>query len=115
MNENQLVPRKPGFPALFKKEEKETHLAVVNYERIDSAHYSFSYKFDDDVDFKMNESDQNADATDFVEAEFDETIDESEKIYYSVAAASGILTGAFSMMHLTKEQVKAFETFKEKD
>lgn len=115
MSENQLVPRKVVLPAVLKKTEEETHLAVVNYEKIDPAHYSFSYRFDDDVDFRMDESDQTADATDFIEAEFDEGIEEADKIYYSVAAASGILTGAISMLHFTEEQLKAIDTFKEKD
>ena len=115
MSENQLVPRKAVLPAVFKKAEEETHLAIVNYEKIDSAHYSFSYRFDDDVEFRMDESDQAADATDFIEAEFDEGVEESAKIYYSVAAASGILTGAISMLHFTEEQLKAIDTFKEKD
>lgn len=115
MSENQLVPKKSVFPAVFKKAEEETHLAIVNYEKIDSAHYSFSYRFDDDVEFRMDESDQAADATDFIEAEFDEGVEESAKIYYSVAAASGILTGAISMLHFTEEQLKAIDTFKEKD
>ncbi len=115
MSKNQLVSRKAVLPTVFKKAEEETHLAVVNYEKIDSAHYSFSYQFDNAVFFKMDESDQAADTTDFIEAEFDEEIEESNKIYYSVAAASGILTGAFSMLHFTEEQLKAIDTFKEKD
>lgn len=115
MSENQLVSRKIVLPAIFKNTEEETHLAVINYEKIDQAHYSFSYRFDDDVDFRMDESDQTADATDFIEAEFDDRIAESDRIYYSVAAASGILTGAISMLHFTEEQLKAIDTFKEKD
>ncbi len=115
MSENQLVPRKEVIPVVLKKTEAETHLAIINYERIDQAHYSFSYQFDDDVDFQMDESDQPANATEFVETEFEEGIEESEKVYYSVAAASGILTGAISMLHLTEEQLKAIDTFKEKD
>ncbi len=115
MSENQLIPQKAVLPAVFKKEEEETHLAIVNYEKIDSAHYSFSYRFDDDVEVRMDESDQAADATDFIDAEFDEGVEESDKIYYAVAAASGILTGAISMLHFTEEQLKAIDTFKEKD
>ena len=115
MSEKQLVPKRAVLPAVLKKAEEETHLAIVNYEKIDSAHYSFSYRFDDDVEFRMDESDQAAEATDFVEAEFDEGIEESDRIYYSVAAASGILTGAISMLHLTEEQLNAIDTFKEKD
>ena len=115
MNENQLVLRKPVSPTVFKRAEEETRLAVVNYEQLDSAHYSFSYQFNDDVEFRMNESDKAADETDFIKAEFDEGTEESEKIYYSVAAASGILTGTISMLHFTEEQLKAIDTFKEKD
>lgn len=115
MSENQLVPKKAELPTPFKREEEETRLAVVNYEQIDSAHYSFLYLFDDDVEFRMNESDKTVDETDFIDANFDEGIEESDKIYYSVAAASGILTGAISMLHVTEEQLKAIDTFKEKD
>ena len=40
---------------------------------------------------------------------------ESERIYYSLAAASGILTGTVSMIHLKEEQIRKIEEFKEKD
>ena len=115
MSENKLIPVKANLPMTLWKAEEPAFLAVVNYEKIDPAHYSFSYRFDDDVEFRMDESDQAADATDFIEAEFDEGVEESAKIYYSVAAASGILTGAISMLHFTEEQLKAIDTFKEKD
>lgn len=115
MSENQLVPRKTIMPAVIKKTDEETQLAIVNYEKIDPAHYAFSYRFGDDIEVRMDESDQTADATDFIEAEFDEGVEESDKIYYSVAAASGILTGAISMLHFTEEQLTAIDTFMEKD
>lgn len=115
MANNQLVPFKPQLPAVLKKESKEPQLTIVKYEPIDSQHYSFSYTLADDVEMRMDESERATDYTDFVEAEFVDSVPESDKTYYAIAAASGILTGALSMLHLNEEQLKAIDEFKEKD
>ena len=115
MSDNQLVPVKANLPMIPRKTDESAFLAVVNYERIDPSHYSFSYHFDDGVDFRMDESEQAAETTDYVDVEFDREVEESDKIYYSVAAASGILTGSLCMLHLSEEQLKAIDKFKEKD
>lgn len=115
MSENSLVPRKISIPVPYKRLSKDSFQTVVNYEKIDSSHYSFTYSFNDSVDFRMDESDQSADNTEFIEAEFEESVPESEKAYYAVAAASGLLTGLISMLHLTEAQLNAIDDFKEKD
>lgn len=115
MSDNQLVPVKANLPMILRKADEPAFLAVVNYERIDPAHYSFSYHFDDGVDFRMDESEQATETTDYVDVEFDGKVEESDRIYYSIAAASGILTGALCMLHLSEEQLKAVDKFKEKD
>lgn len=115
MTGNQLVPFEPRLPSVLKKESKEASFAVVKYEPIDSQHYSFSYRLADDVEMRMDESARTTEYTDFVEAEFVEAVPESDKTYYAIAAASGILTGALSMLHLKEEQLQAIEDFKDKE
>ena len=115
MSDNSLVPVKLNLPAVLKKDVGSNALTVINYEKTDPQHYSFTYTFDDDVHFRMDEAEHSTDRTDFVEAEYDDSVPESAKVYYAVAAASGILTGAISMLHLSEEQMKSIEELKEKD
>ena len=115
MNENALVTVKNNLPVILNTSDKLTALAVVNYEKIDSDHYSFSFDFGDDVKFRMDESERTTETTDFIDIEFDSNIKESEKIYYSIAAASGIITGLLSMLHLSEEKLASINKFKEND
>ncbi len=115
MSENAIVPVKKNLPALLNVTDKPMALAVVNYERISFDRYSFSFNLGDDVKFRMDESDNSAETTDFVDIEFDGGVKESEKIYYSIAAASGIITGLLSTLHLSEEQLSSINKFKEND
>lgn len=115
MNKNELMIKEPNALLLPKQTNEEAICAIVKYERVDSAHYSFTYSFNEDFDFRMDETDQNAEKTDFVDEEFEEHIPESNKAYYSMAAASGILTGTISMLHLSEKQLADIEEFKEKN
>ncbi len=40
MSDNQLAPVKANLPMIPRKTDEPAFLAVVNYERIDPAHYS---------------------------------------------------------------------------
>lgn len=103
-------------PLSLPKQKKEEPInAIVNYVRVDSAHYSFIYSFNEDFIFRMDETDHNAQKTDYVDEEFEEHISESAKEYYRLAAASGILTGTLSMLHLSEKQLADIEEFKEKN
>ncbi len=109
------MSKKPLLPAIAKKTNYAELLAVIQYEKVDAAFYSFTYSFNEDFQFRMDETEQTADHTDFVEAEFSDDVPGSDKVYYAAAAASGILTGVLSMVHMSEEQLKAVEEFKEKD
>lgn len=115
MDKNELTFKKPQLLSSAKHPKEETVYAVVKYERVDSAHYSFTYSFNEDYVFRMDETDQSAEKTDYVDAEFEKYVPESDKVYYGIAAASGLLTGALSMLHLSEKQLTAIEEFKEKD
>lgn len=115
MSENRIVAGKPLLSAVMKKENDSESFAIVKYEKVDSTYYSFSYSFDDDYEFRMDETEQSAEHTEYVEAEFIDDVSESDKVYYAVAAASGILTGMLSKFHLTEEQIKDIDEFKEKN
>ena len=115
MSENALVTVKKNLPAIPDKSDKLTTLAVVNYEKIDTDHYSFTFDFGDDVKFRMDESERTAETTDFIDIEFDSSVKESEKTYYSIAAASGILLGLLSTLHLSEEKLASINKFKEGD
>ncbi len=113
MSKNKLAIVKPQLPAVIKSGKDNNSFTVVQYEKIDSTYYSFSYQFDD-MNFRMDESAQTADETDFVDVEYEEHVEEAEKVYYAVAAASGLLTGALSTIHLKKKHIDTIKELKEK-
>ena len=115
MDKNELMIKESHSLLLPKQTKEEPIYAVVKYERVDSAHYSFTYSFNEDFSFRMDETDHAEEKTDYVDEEFEEHVSESAKVYYSMAAASGILTGTLSMLHLSEEQLAGIEEFKEKN
>ena len=74
---------------------------LVYYKSIDARHYSFSYKIDNNISVNMVESDRQSSSSEFVDAEFDEEVLDSEKVCYYVAAASGLLVGVLKEVGLT--------------
>ena len=114
MENNELMIKEPHSLSLTKQKEEPLY-AIVKYERVDSAHYSFTYSFSEDFNFRMDETDHSAEKTDYVDEEFEEHIPESAKVYYGMAVASGFLTGTLSMFHLSEKQLTAIEGFKEKN
>ena len=114
MSENQIVLRKPTLPVLKTKNEKLLPVSVIEFEKKDDSLYSFSYRFDDTFSFKMDETEKTVDTTSFVDVEFNDSIPQNERLYYSVAAVSGILTGAISVIHLSEKQLEKAKDFEEK-
>ena len=80
MDKNELMIKESHSLLLPKQTKEEPIYAVVKYERVDSAHYSFTYSFNEDFIFRMDETDKNAEKTDYVDEEFEEDIPESNKI-----------------------------------
>ena len=115
MSENHLVLRSQLLPAKETKEEQEILSENVTYELIDAEHYSFYWMMNEAVRIKMDESDRSDAYTDFVDADFEEVVEESVKRYYHIAAAAGILTGTLSMVHLNSQQISNINDFKEKE
>ncbi len=104
MGKNELVARNVSNTAVatikdpvFKEEP------VVEYALVDLSKYSFDYQWNDDINIRMFESDRFYDSDEFIDAEYVEDIDEKEIPYYALAAASGIITGIFSHLKLSKE------------
>ena len=115
MKKSELMIKGSHSLLLPRPTKKEPNYAVVNYERTDYAQFSFTYTFNEDFSFRMDETDHTAENTDYVYEEFEEYIPESAKAYYSMAAASGFLTGTLSTLHLSEKQLTAIKEFKEKD
>ena len=116
MNINELVPLKKGKVVV--DEENNVILPekpIVKYALVDTSKYSFEYKYDDDIDVNMYESDREFDCDEFIDAEFEEEISEVDYSYYVVAVASGLLTGAFSQFKLTEKKIEKITEWKTKD
>ena len=73
MENNELMIKEPHSLSLTKQKEEPLY-AIVKYERVDSAHYSFTYSFSEDFNFRMDETDHSAEKTDYVDEEFEEHI-----------------------------------------
>lgn len=115
MNKNKSDIKESSSLILPKQSKEEPIYALVYYERSASAHYSFTYSFNEDFGFRMDEADQNTEKTDYDNEKFEEHIPESAKVYYSMAFASGVLTGTLSMFHLSEKQLADIDEFKEKN
>ena len=115
MKKSELIIKGSHSLLLPRPAKEEPNYAVVNYERTDYAHFSFTYTFNEDFSFRMDETDYTAENTHYDYEEFEEYIPESAKAYYSMAAASGFLTGTLSTLHLSEKQLTAIKEFKEKD
>ena len=111
----QLLHIKRKLPEILKKKTEPHPMPMLTYAPIDSSHYSFTYDFDETVSFRMDEAEHTTRVNDFVEADYSECVPESDKAYYAIAAASGILTGALSFIKLSEEQLRKIDQFKKKD
>lgn len=113
---NELVVRKPtNLVAAEGKNSISTEVRTVRYALIDSSRYIFEHKIDDDIDVNMFESDRTFDSNEFVDAEFEASVSEKDHSYYTVAVASGVLTGVFSQLKLSEGILKKINEWKDKD
>ncbi len=104
-----------------KKQEITTNLnsmssSVIYYRMVDPSHYSFSYETPDGIEINMTESDRERKSTEFVDAEFEDDLPDSDKACYIAAAMSGILTGImrnFGIADAFEEMVERFKNEKD--
>lgn len=113
---NEIVLRKPAnLMVVDGKDSIFTEIPNVKYALVDSSRYSFEYRVNEDIDVNMFESDRTFDSNEFVDAEFEAAVSERDYSYYSVAVASGVLTGIFSQLKLSEETLEKIDDWKEKD
>lgn len=115
MSNNQMVPVEKFLPVLANKKTDVLPPSVVSYGLLDHMHYSFSTTISDDITIHMEEAENAPSKDGFVDIEFHDTVPESYKVYYAVAAASGVVTGALSFVKLTEAQLSKVEEWKEKN
>ena len=104
-----------------KRQEITTNLnsmssSVIYYRMVDPSHYSFSYETPDGIEINMTESDREKKSTEFVDAEFEDDLPDSDKACYIAAAMSGILTGImrnFGIADAFEEMVERFKNEKD--
>lgn len=101
-----LVVRDQRNKLMKKGQTLEEYPILVQYEKLDETYYSFSCDVDSSIKIRMDESERYKDQSEFVDAEFQDYILESERLYYLVAASSGLLTGAISAAHISFESLE---------
>ena len=109
MEDKKLIVYKKDTLALLPQA-----ILPVLYEKVNDSYYSFTYRLDQNTSVRMDESYNNTSKSDCVGADFESNVHESEKAYYAVAAASGLLSGTLSLLNLEK-LVEHFTEWKEKD
>ena len=113
---NELIVRKPANATLVQQGGfLFDQVPNIMFELADPSRYTFEYKVNDNIDVNMFESDRMPDSDDFVDAEFDSTVNERDYSYYSVAAASGVLTGFLSQLKLSEETLSKIKSWNNKD
>ena len=115
MGLNELIVRNKGEIAdVFQSYELLNESPKVYYYIVDTSRYTFEYKLNDSVKVNMSESDRMFDSDEFIEAEFDDSIDDKNFSYYLIAAASGIITEKLSQLKLSKENLDKINEWDEK-
>lgn len=115
MGLNELIIRNKGELAdVSQSYELFNESPKVYYYIVDTSRYTFEYKLNDYVKVNMSESDRMFDSDEFVEAEFDDSIDDKNFSYYLIAAASGIITEKLSQLKLSKENLDKINEWDEK-
>ena len=115
MSNNQLVSVEKKLPLVIKKKDTDITTPVITYSLLDPMHYSFSYNVEDIITIRMEEAENATAGNGYVDVEFDDAVPDSHKVYYAVAAASGVITGALSFVKLTEEQLATINEWKEKN
>ncbi|SCZ81331.1 hypothetical protein [Pseudobutyrivibrio xylanivorans] len=116
MGLNDIVVRKKENIKLYEeKKQLFTEIPAVTYALVDSSRYSFEYKVNDEVDVNMVESDRVFDSDEFIDADFDNDVNEVDYSYYAIAVSSGILTGVLSQLNLFQKKLDNINGWKDKD
>lgn len=115
MSKNEIVISPKMSLTKWSRHNNTECVAVVNYEPYKPGYYSFSYSFDQDISIKMTESYKSTTETDFEDATYDECVLENEKFYYSLAAASGIITSSISSLNLGEKLQNIEDSDNKKD
>ncbi len=108
---NEIIKYNQNADLAILQSEKQDNIFVF-YEGVDASHYSFSYKYGDNISVNMTESDRRSATSEFVNAEFDEELNESDKICYLAAAVSGLLIGILKESGFTDAFEETIEKLK---
>ena len=115
MESYQLALKKALLPKSAEKQHDNTLTTLVEYERLDQTHFSFSYSVDDNIDIRMDESESFSSQTGYYDAEYVAEPNDNTKALYSLAFASGVITGAFNSLPIKEDQLSDPNELKEKD
>lgn len=74
----------------------------VQYEVVNGSYYSFMWQINQDTTVRLDESTNEASQSDCIDEEYEKTIRDSAKPYYTIAVASGLLSGAMSWVDLNE-------------
>ena len=105
MSDNNLIPFNKRLPQESKKQLPKT-IIQVSYQQIDSTHYGFYFDLDDEISGSMEESNSDFHESEHYDTRFESSIEQSERIFYISAAASGLLTGLMDSMGVTDALLK---------
>lgn len=113
MGNNELVLRRREELAVVKANYVQPQ--DISYSMVDANSYSFECVMRDNTLIRMFESDRVYEDNDFIDFEIEDEKEESNKDYYLFAAASGILTGTFSRLKITKDKLEFVKEWGDKD
>ena len=99
---------------LVSKDRAALPTKIVSYERLDDSKISFSAVIDQNRSILMLEPGEEYQDSEFINAEFDDTVKDAVKQYYMIAASSGLFTAAFSTVRLS-DLIELKNKLKEKD
>lgn len=86
----------------------------VFYRQIDNGHFQFDWDMGEDAHASMEESDTAYEYSRFNEAKYSEKISESERLFYSAAAASGMLSSCVDSLGITEAVLSHLNSNKDK-
>lgn len=111
MAKQELVPFKANNLVVQSTSQLPVIVANVEYDKLDDEHYAFSYNPTDDIAVNMIETERPTEETEFIDADFEPGMRESDKPYYVVAACVGLLTGVLSELGLDAKALEAINTW----
>ena len=97
MAEEHLIPYEKK-PLMIQKQV----VLPVQYEVVNGSYYSFMWQINQDTTVRLDESTNEASQSDCIDEEYENTIRDSARPYYTIAVASGLLSGAVSWVDLNE-------------